>query len=56
MHDKLIVIQEAMNELLNGTIYDAFRIAYQEDGLRPTKPRRGKTKRKRRTYRSTRST
>lgn len=42
LHEKLVAVQSAMDDLLHGTTLEAFRIAYQEKGLRPTdsKPRK----------------
>ncbi|MHC4109173.1 MAG: RrF2 family transcriptional regulator [Planctomycetota bacterium] len=53
MHHKLVAVQEAMNQLLHQTTFDAFRVAYQKQGLRPTQRSRRKTLRKKReTYRA----
>lgn len=36
VHNKLVAIQAAVDDLLHNTTLDTFRIAYQDDGLRPT--------------------
>ncbi len=35
LHDKLVNIQSALNELLRNTTLEAFRKAYQDEGKRP---------------------
>jgi Rrf2 family protein len=51
LHDKLVGVQEQMNDLLRKTTFEVFRAAYQDDGKRPTKTN-GKSKRKRESYRA----
>lgn len=38
LHDKLIAVQESVDEVLQNTTLEAFRKAYQDDKLRPTQP------------------
>ncbi|MEQ9617470.1 MAG: Rrf2 family transcriptional regulator [Phycisphaerales bacterium] len=35
LHDKLVELQDAKREFLTETTFDKFRVAYQEQGLRP---------------------
>ncbi|MCP4758868.1 MAG: Rrf2 family transcriptional regulator [Planctomycetes bacterium] len=35
LHNKLVEVQDATDRLLHETTLEAFRVAYQEDGLRP---------------------
>lgn len=52
LHDKLVGVQEAMNDLLKRTTFEAFRVAFQERGLRPRSPRAVDFKRKRKSFRA----
>ncbi|MBT8486544.1 MAG: Rrf2 family transcriptional regulator [Phycisphaerales bacterium] len=57
LHDKLVNVKKTMDELLLMTKFEVFRVAYQDDERRPTKSRRTKTKKKKRSrdsYRATR--
>lgn len=36
LHDKLVRVQESMDDLLYQTTFEAFRKAYQDEGKRPT--------------------
>jgi len=38
LHDKLAGVQNAVDDVLHNTSFDSFRIAYQEQGLRPAAP------------------
>ena len=44
LHDKLVSLRQSLDDVLNGTTFEAFRVAYQVDGIRPTakgvKPRK----------------
>lgn len=52
IHHKLVGVQNAMTELLRNTTFDSFRVAYQDNGHRPT-PREGaKPRKKRESYRA----
>ncbi len=46
MHQKLVEVQHAIDDLLHKTTFEEFRVAYQEHGLRPTKKQGGPRKRK----------
>ena len=39
LHHKLVGVKEAMDDLLKRTTFEIFREAYQDKGLRPTKPK-----------------
>ena len=52
LHEKLVAVQHAMNDLLHETTFERFRVAYQEEGLRPLKKVNRKGKRKRESYRA----
>ena len=52
VHDKLVAVQQAMNDLLHRTTFERFRVAYQEEGLQPRKKGGRKGKRKRESYRA----
>jgi Rrf2 family protein len=52
LHEKLVAVQHAMNDLLHETTFEKFRVAYQEEGLRPLKKANRKPKRKRQSYRA----
>lgn len=52
LHDKLVDVQRAIDEVLHGTTLEAFRIAYQEQGLRPSK--RPTKRRRRESFRASR--
>ncbi|MCP3906295.1 MAG: Rrf2 family transcriptional regulator [Planctomycetes bacterium] len=51
LHDKLTSVQDQMDELLRRTTFDVFRVAYQDDGKRPTAAGK-KPKAKRESYRA----
>lgn len=53
LHDKLVGVQDAMDDVLHRTTFDEFRKAYQENGLRPSRSR--PRKKKRETFRASRS-
>lgn len=36
IHDKLVGVKRSMDEMLHDTTFDAFRVAYQIEGRRPT--------------------
>lgn len=38
LHDKLIAVQDSVDEVLQNTTLEVFRKAYQDDNLRPTRP------------------
>lgn len=50
LHDKLVQVQEAMDDLLYQTTFDSFRKAFQEDGMRPAP--KGMPAGKRQTFRA----
>ena len=52
LHDKLVGVQQSIEEILHGTTFDAFRAAYQEEGLRPSRSTPKKRKKKRQSYRA----
>ncbi len=52
LHDKLVAVQHAMDDLLRETTFEEFRVAYQEMGLRPAKKSTRKGQRKRESYRA----
>ena len=37
LHDKLVDVQKSMSRLLHETTFEEFRVAYQEQGLRPAR-------------------
>ncbi|MFM9956813.1 MAG: RrF2 family transcriptional regulator [Phycisphaerales bacterium] len=39
LHNKLVGVKLSMDELLHNTSFEVFREAYQDKGLRPTKPK-----------------
>jgi Rrf2 family protein len=38
LHDKLVSVQDSVDEVLNNTTFEVFRKAFQDDKLRPTQP------------------
>ena len=52
LHDKLVAVQHAMEDLLHETTFEDFRVAHQEVGLRPAKKGSRRGKRKRESYRA----
>ncbi len=38
LHDKLVSVQDSVDEVLDNTTFEVFRKAYQDDKLRPTQP------------------
>ncbi len=52
LHEKLVAVQHAMDDLLHETTFEDFRVAYQKMGLRPAKRRSRKGQRKRASYRA----
>ena len=51
IHEKLVAVKEAMVELLDGSTFELFRAAYQDQGKRPT-DRSAKAKKPRASYRA----
>ena len=38
LHDKLVAVQDSVDDVLKHTSFEVFRRAYQDEGLRPTQP------------------
>ena len=38
LHEKLVAVQDSVDEVLKHTTFEVFRKAFQDDGLRPTQP------------------
>lgn len=55
LHHKLVAVKCSMDELLRNTLFEVFREAYQDQGLRPTDPSKADTQKKRESYRAPRS-
>lgn len=53
LHEKLVCVQEAMNDLLYGTTFDCFRVAFQEEGRRPTAAESAEAAARRESFRAT---
>ena len=51
IHDKLVALRESLDQVLTNTSFEAFRVAYQENGMRPT-PKGEKPKAKRESFRA----
>ncbi|MCZ6836247.1 MAG: Rrf2 family transcriptional regulator [Planctomycetota bacterium] len=51
LHDKLVALRESLEQVLQDTTFEAFRVAYQEHGMRPT-PKGVKPTKKRESYRT----
>jgi Rrf2 family protein len=54
LHDKLVSVQDAMDQLLHETTLESFRVAFQEEGLRPV-PKGAHPDGKRSTFRAAKS-
>jgi Rrf2 family protein len=52
LHDKLVGVQKAIDDVLLNTTFEAFRVAYQEEGLRPARRGSAKARKKRQSYRA----
>lgn len=55
LHHKLVAVKLSMDELLRNTLFEVFREAYQDKGLRPTDPSKVSEAKKRESYRAPKS-
>lgn len=52
LHDKLASVQNAVDDVLHKTTFESFRVAYQEQGLRPAAPPKKKKTGRRESFRA----
>ncbi|MCB9845815.1 MAG: Rrf2 family transcriptional regulator [Phycisphaeraceae bacterium] len=53
LHDKLVQVRSTINDILTKTTFEDFRVAYQEEGLRPARrPKPGKGRKPRESFRA----